>query len=115
VLPLLESEGRGDAVALSEGAWASLKERLDLSGTCLSGMFKDKGGVVEVELLILLAVKEDAESTFDWAADVFEVEERGVGSGVGEGEALGDALLELFREDDLEGIFLSPCTNRDWN
>jgi len=101
VLPLLESEGRGEAVALSEGAWASLKERLDLSGICLSGMFKDNGGVVEVELLILLAVNEEAESTLaSLAADVC----CSVGSGVGEGEALGEALLELFREDDLEGI-----------
>jgi hypothetical protein len=60
VLPLLESDWRGEAVALSDGAWASLIEREDLRGIDFSGMFKDRGGVVEVLLLILLAVKEDA-------------------------------------------------------
>lgn len=121
VLPLLESDGSGDAVALSEGAWASRIESEDLSGICFSGMLSDSGGVVDVLLLILLAVREDVavdEGAVDEDVFVFV----GSASGVGVGEAAdGDEDFPLLPLR--EGIFAAvgqsfdvdpSSSRRDW-
>lgn len=91
---MLESEQRGDWVALSDGAWASRIERFDLSGICFSGMLRDVGGVVCALLLILLAVSEEAADDVDVVEGGFVESTEG---GVGVEDAAGeDALLPLL-------------------
>ena len=121
VFPLLPSEGRGEQVALREGAWASRIEREDLRGICLSGMFSDRGGVVDVLLLILLAVREEAVEDDVFVGSIEDPEEElilelgltGV-AGVGvEAVGLGDALPLLGLREGILSVKDPSDSRRD--